>query len=71
MKANLNTIDRLIRIFISVILSILFFFGIVKGILGIIVLVFAGIALFTAIFRFCFLYAILGIKTCKDEEDCE
>ncbi|MBN2892470.1 MAG: DUF2892 domain-containing protein [Bacteroidales bacterium] len=68
MKHNINTVDRLIRIVISIILAVLFFAGIVEGTLGIIFLIMSAVALVTGLFKFCFVYAIFGIKTCKDEE---
>lgn len=70
MKHNISTIDRIIRILIAIIFSILFFAEILTGMLGIVSLIVAAIALVTGLTKFCFMYAIFGIKTCK-EKDCE
>jgi len=62
MTKNITTLDRVIRILIAIILTILYFSGIVTGTLGIILLVVAGIALITGILGYCLVYAIFGIK---------
>jgi hypothetical protein len=65
MKANLGSIDRIIRIIIAVVIGILYFTDVITGVPGIILLVIA-IALFaTSIISFCPSYSILGINTCK------
>ncbi|MBN1578865.1 MAG: DUF2892 domain-containing protein [Chitinispirillaceae bacterium] len=65
MKVNMGLIDRIVRITVAVILSLLIISGKVSGvtaiILGIIALVFLG----TGIFSLCPIYYSLGISTCK------
>jgi hypothetical protein len=56
--------DRLIRVFISVILTLLYFTGMVSGAFGIMLIVIGGIFLATATIGFCPLYTLLGINTC-------
>jgi len=70
MKKNMGTADRIIRIIIAAIIGVLFFTKIVSGILGIILLVLAGIFVLTSFISFCPLYLPFGIKTCpsKDKE---
>ncbi|SCW35954.1 MULTISPECIES: DUF2892 domain-containing protein [unclassified Pseudomonas] len=60
MKANIGTIDRGARIAVGLVLIILALTGSI-GAWGWIGLV----PLATGIFRFCPLYSLLGIKTCK------
>lgn len=60
MKANIGTIDRGARIALGLVLIILSLTGLI-GAWGWIGLV----PLATGIFRFCPLYSLLGIKTCK------
>ncbi len=67
MKHNLSTLDRIIRFLIAIIASILALFKVVSGVWLIVMGIIAFLAFFTALFRFCIVYALLGIKTCKDE----
>ena len=60
MKANVGTIDRVLRILVGVLLIALKLTGII-GLWGWIGLV----PLATGVVRFCPLYPLLGISTCK------
>ncbi|TBV10356.1 YgaP family membrane protein [Stutzerimonas kirkiae] len=60
MKANIGTIDRVLRILLGVVLIVASLSGAIGG-WGWIGLV----PLFTGVFRFCPLYTLLGIQTCK------
>ncbi len=68
MKPNMGIIDRIIRIIAVIIIAILYFTEVIEGrmalILGIIAIIFAV----TSFVRFCPLYWLLGIKTCKTKE---
>lgn len=55
--------DRVIRIAVALVAIVLYFTGILSGIVGSIALVVAGIFLLTGFVSFCPLYALLGIKT--------
>lgn len=63
MKANMGSLDKVLRIFIAIVFAILFINKTVEGTSGIILLVVGGIFLFTSIVNFCPLYHILGINT--------
>ena len=65
MKKNVGIIDRVVRIVIAAGLTILYFTGVVSGTVGIFFLVLAAIALLTGLFRFCGLYAIFGLNSCR------
>ncbi|TBU98936.1 DUF2892 domain-containing protein [Stutzerimonas kirkiae] len=60
MKANIGTIDRVLRILLGVVLIVASLSGAIGG-WGWIGLV----PLLTGVFRFCPLYTLLGIQTCK------
>lgn len=63
MKKNMGTIDKVIRILVAVVLAILFFANVISGILGIVLLVLAGVFVLTSLISFCPLYWPFGINT--------
>jgi len=65
MNKNISSLDRTVRLAIAALFIILYATGIVTGTLGIILLVLAGVFTLTAIFSFCPIYALLGIRTLK------
>lgn len=65
MKKNMGNADRVIRVIIAAVVAALYFGGIVTGIVGIVLMVLAGIFVLTSLVSFCPLYAPFGIKTCK------
>lgn len=60
----MSSTDKIIRLIISAIMVTLYLTNTVDGVLGIILLVLAGVFTFTSIIGFCPLYAIFGISTC-------
>jgi len=64
MKKNMGSADRIIRIIIAAIVGVLYFTGTVTGVLGIVLLVLAGVFLLTGFVSFCPIYAIFGIRSC-------
>ena len=65
MKKNMGTIDKVIRILIAVVISVLFFTNMISGTLAIILLIVAGIFILTSFISFCPLYYPFGISTHK------
>lgn len=65
MKTNMGSADKVIRIAVAAIVALLFFAGVISGMLAIVLLAVAGILLVTAIIGFCPLYYPLGINTGK------
>lgn len=63
MKKNMGTADRVIRVLIAAIVAILYFTGVIKGTLGIVLLVLAVVFLLTSIISFCPLYVPFGLRT--------
>jgi hypothetical protein len=65
MKKNMGNADRVIRIIIAAVVAGLFFANIIPGVLGIVLMVLAGVFVLTSLISFCPLYAPFGISTCK------
>ena len=65
MKKNMGGSDKIIRAVVAAIIAVLFFTNVLPGIIGIVLLVLAGIFLLTSLISFCPLYVPLGISTCK------
>ena len=64
MKKNMGIADKVIRILIALIIVILFYFKVITGTLGIVLLIAGGIFLLTSFTSFCPLYTIFGLSTC-------
>jgi hypothetical protein len=68
MKKNMGSIDKIVRIVLALVVVILYFTNVVSGVLGIVLLVVAGIFVLTSLISFCPLYMPFGISTCKKKE---
>ncbi len=64
MKLNMGSTDRVVRILLAVVFIGLYATDTVSGMMGIILLILAGVFILTSIFSFCPLYTIFGISTC-------
>lgn len=65
MKKNMGTTDRVIRLVAVVIIAILYYLGIISGILAIILGVIAAAFLLTSLIGWCPAYLPFGISTRK------
>jgi hypothetical protein len=63
MKSNLASADRVIRIILAIAAAALYFFGIISGTLGIVLVAGGAVLAITSFINFCPLYALLGIST--------
>lgn len=63
MKPNMGTTDKMIRIIVAVVLAILYFTGVIKGTLGIILLIVAAVFVITSLISYCPLYPLIGRDT--------
>ncbi len=63
MKPNIGTADRAIRAIVGIAVLAAWFFGLVEGTLGIIVLVVGVVMIATAALRWCPPYALIGLNT--------
>ena len=61
----MGSTDKIIRVIVAIIFSVLYFTQTVTGTLGIILLVVGGVFLLTSVISFCPLYVPFGINTCK------
>ena len=68
MKKNMGNIDKIIRLLIAAVISILFLTHSISGTLGIILLVVSGVFLLTSLISFCPLYTFIGLNTCSTEK---
>ena len=64
MKKNMGIADKVIRILIAVVIALLFYFKVITGTLGIILLIAGGVFLLTSFINFCPLYSIFGLSSC-------
>jgi len=67
MKANIGSLDKVIRIILAIAFAMLYITKMVEGTLGNILLVVGGVLLLTSIINFCPLYAILGWSSGKEK----
>ncbi|PLW96975.1 MAG: DUF2892 domain-containing protein [Marinilabiliales bacterium] len=68
MKSNMGIIDRIIRLIAVIVIAILYFTEVIDGTLALILGIIAVIFAITSFVRFCPLYWVFGIKTCKTKE---
>lgn len=69
MKKNVGLYDKWIRIVLAVAIGLLYYFKVVSGTLGIVLLVVAVIFLLTGLFNTCGLYSVFGINTCSKKKE--
>lgn len=68
MKKNMGGTDRMIRLIIAAVIGVLYWQKIIDGTLAYVLLTLAGIFVLTSFVRFCPLYSIVGLNTCKTKE---
>lgn len=61
----MGTTDKIIRIFLAVVLATIFFTKTITGTWGYIALALTGVFLLTSLVSFCPLYTVLGMNTCE------
>ncbi len=64
----MGSTDKIIRILIAIVIAVLFFTNVISGTLGILLLVLAGVFVFTSLISFCPLYTLFGMSTCPKEK---
>ncbi|HEU4366005.1 MAG TPA: DUF2892 domain-containing protein [Candidatus Krumholzibacteria bacterium] len=65
MKKNMGAADRVIRTLIAVLIGVLFFKGVIPGVLGVALGILAIIFLATSLVGWCPLYLPFKISTCR------
>jgi hypothetical protein len=68
MKSNMGILDRIIRLIAVIVIAILYFTEVIDGTLALILGIIAVIFAITSFVRFCPLYWVIGIKTCKTKD---
>ena len=69
MKANMGTIDRVIRAIVGIALIASWPLGLLEGTLAIVLPVVGAVLLVTAMLRWCPPYMLLGLNTGAPKED--
>ena len=69
MKKNIGNTDKLIRLLLALLVAVLYFTGVISGTLAVILGIVAVALVVTSMVRFCGLYTLLGINTCKTNTD--
>lgn len=65
MKKNMGTIDKAIRILIAAAFIIMYFTGVISGIIGIVLIIFSVIFVLTSLVGTCPLYLPFGLSTLR------
>jgi hypothetical protein len=66
MKVNMGMLDRCFRLGLAIMAGLLYWTGILDGVVGIVAIAIAGIFLLTSLVGFCPLYLPLKISTKKE-----
>lgn len=69
MKKNMGSTDKIIRILIAAVFLVLYFTGVIGGLLGTILVILSIMLLLTSFISFCPLYPLLKINTTKKENN--
>ncbi len=64
MKANMGTVDRILRIAAAIVIGVLYYLGVISGTVAIVLGVIAAVFILTSLIGFCPAYPLLGINTC-------
>jgi K+-transporting ATPase A subunit len=65
LKKNMGTVDRVIRVLLAVAVAVLYFTGVLSGLVAIILGILAVIFVVTSLVGVCPLYMPFRIKTCE------
>jgi amino acid transporter len=68
MKKNLGSTDRIVRLFIGIVLAIAYFTHLIGGTLGLIWMIAGLVLAFTSFISFCPIYWMFKISSCKKQE---
>jgi hypothetical protein len=66
MKTNLGTTDRVLRLVIALLITVLYVTNIIAGTFGLVLLIIAAVFTLTSFIGFCPIYKVLGICTHKN-----
>jgi hypothetical protein len=63
MKANMGSVDKVMRLIVAIVIAALYMMNVISGAVAIGLLVIAGIFILTSLVGFCPLYLPFGINT--------
>lgn len=69
MKKNMGNVDKIIRISLAVLIGLLYYLGLISGMVATILLILSGIFIITSFISFCPLYFPFGISTKKKVDE--
>ena len=64
----MGNLDRIVRIVFALTMAIFYFSNIITGVLGIVLLIVAGVFVVTSLVSFCPLYTLIGLNTCESKK---
>lgn len=68
MKMNMGKADKIIRVILAALVAVLYLTGVIKGTLGIVLLIVAIIFVVTSFLGFCPVYTLFGLNTGRNKE---
>ena len=63
----MGSTDRVIRVLLAIVFSVLYFTGTISGTLGLVLLILGGVFLLTSVVSFCPLYVPFNMSTCNNK----
>ena len=64
----MGNLDRIVRILFALTMAIFYFSNIITGVLGMVILIVAGVFVLTSLVSFCPLYTLIGLNTCESKK---
>lgn len=68
MKPNMGNADKVIRLLVAIVVTILYFMNIISGTTAIVLIALAAVMVLTSLIGFCPLYLPFGISTRKKNQ---
>ena len=65
MKKNMSNTDKVIRVIVAALIAVLYLTGVIKGTLGLVLLIIGIVLIVTSLVGICPLYSLLGLRTNK------
>lgn len=67
MKTNMGIIDRIARFALAIVIAVLYYFNVISGTIGLVLLILAVVFFLTSFIGICPLYFPFGISTRKNK----
>jgi len=67
MKTNMGSMDKIVRLIIAALFIGLYITDTISGVMGVILLILAGVFILTSFMSFCPIYTIFGYSTCASK----